>query len=118
MSTNINFNGQVYAVPALGDDGWGTAVSNYLIAIATGTFQRTGGSFTLSGEPDFGNAFGLKALYLKSKAANPSGTGALRLGNTEAVSWRNAANNADLAACEYPFRSNSSGKCCKCSDRS
>ncbi len=96
MSTNVTFNGSTYAVPALGDSGWGTVVSNYLIAISTGTLQKTGGTFTLTADADFGANYGLKSSYLKSRAANPSATGVVRLGNTELVSWRNAANSADL----------------------
>jgi hypothetical protein len=97
LATNITFNGQTYSVPAEGDSGWGPTLSNLFIAISTGALQKTGGTFTLTAETDFGAGFGLKSLYLKSRAANPSGTGIVRLGNTEAVSWRNAANNADLA---------------------
>lgn len=97
MSTPIVFNGQSYTIPAVGDASWGTNVSDYLIAIATGALQKTGGAFTLSAEVDFGGSFGLKALYLKSKTANVAAAGMLRLANTDAIAWRNGANGADLA---------------------
>lgn len=97
MSTVVTFNGSTYVIPATGDTGWGNNVSSYLIAIAAGSLQKTGGSFTLSAETDFGGAFGLKALYYKSRSSNISTTGVVRLNNnSDAISWRNAANSADL----------------------
>lgn len=97
MSTNVTLNGVTYAIPAEGDSGWGTVLSNYFIAIASGVLQKSGGTFTLTAETDFGATYGLKTAYLKSQAANPSGVGIVRLGNTEAVGWRNAANNGNLS---------------------
>ena len=97
MSTNVTLNGVTYAIPAEGDSGWGTVLSNYFIAISNSVLQKTGGTFTLTGEVDFGATYGLKSAYLKSQATNPSGVGVIRLGNTETVSWRNAANSANLS---------------------
>jgi hypothetical protein len=37
----------------------------------------------------------INALFVESNAANPGAGGAIRLGNLEAVSWRNAANTND-----------------------
>lgn len=96
MASTITFNGVTYSIPAVGDDSWGTDLSNYFIAIASGALQKTGGNFTLTSEVDFGASHGAKLAYLKSQAANPSGTGIVRLGNAEAIKWRNAANNADI----------------------
>ena len=96
MGTNVTLNGSTYTIPASGESNWGTNVSNYLIAIASSCLQKTGGSFTLTGEIDFGATYGLKSAYFKSRATNPSSTGVVRLGNNEGISWRNAANNADL----------------------
>lgn len=97
MSTNIVFNGVTYAIPAEGDSGWGTVLSNYFIALASGTLSKSGGSFALLSEVDFGATYGLKSSYYKSQATNPSGTGIVRLGNNEAIGWRNAANTSDLS---------------------
>lgn len=97
MATTITFNGASYSIPSLGDSGWGDNVSNYLIAIATGSLQKTGGAFTLTSEIDFGATYGIKAPYFTSKATNPSATGAVRLGNTQSIGWRNAGNSADLS---------------------
>lgn len=97
MSTNIVWNGTTYPVPTQGDPApWGTSLIAYLSALPAGALQKTGGSFTLTADVDFGASFGLKSLAYKSRAANPSTTGIVRLGNTESVGWRNAANNADL----------------------
>lgn len=97
MSTVVTFNSASYVIPATGDTGWGNNVSSYLIAIAAGALQKSGGSFTLSAETDFGGAYGLKSLYYKSRSSNISSTGILRLANnSDAVSWRNFLNNGDL----------------------
>jgi hypothetical protein len=59
--------------------------------------QKAGGTFTLTAEVDFGATYGLKTAYYKSRATNPSGAGIIRLGNTELVAWRNAANSGNLS---------------------
>lgn len=94
MSTTVTLNGVSYSIPAVGEGSWGTNVSNYLVALSTGTLSKTGGSFTLTGDIDFGASFGLKSIYYKSKAT-VSTTGILRLGNAESIGWRDAANSAD-----------------------
>lgn len=96
MSTSVTFNGVSYTVPAIADASWGTNVSNYLIAIATGCLQKTGGTFTLTAEANFGATYGLKVAYLKTQTANIAAAGFLRLAKTDTVSWRNNANGADL----------------------
>lgn len=96
MSTNVVLNNVTYAIPALGDSNWGDNVSNYLIAIASSCLQKSAGTFTLTAELDFGATYGIKSPYFKSRAANPSSTGIVRLGNTEVIAWRNAGNSADL----------------------
>lgn len=95
--TSVTFNGTSYTIPAVGDASWGLNVSNYLIALSTGTLQKTGGLFTLTNEANFGATFGLNSVYFKSRTTNPSAAGVLRLGKTDNVSWRNNANGADLA---------------------
>lgn len=96
MSSTITFNGVSYSVPATGDENWSDSLTLYLIAIASGALQKTGGTFTLTAETDFGATYGLKSAYFKSRATNPSSTGIVRLGNNEGIGFRNAANNADL----------------------
>lgn len=91
-------NGVSYSIPATGDQNWSGSggVDGYLIALATGVFTKAGGAFTLTNEADFGGSFGLKAIYLKSRTSNSASSGQIRLGNTDSVTWRNAANSADL----------------------
>lgn len=97
MASNVTFNGVTYSIPADGDTGWGPDLTAYFISIASNAFQKTGGTFTLTAEANFGATYGLKSAYIKSQAANPSSSGVIRLGSTQSVSWRNNANNADLA---------------------
>jgi hypothetical protein len=96
MATIVSFNGSSYSIPANGDSNWGANVSSYLIALASGTLQRSGGTFTLTAELNFGTSFGLKSLYYKSTAVNPSSAGVFKLGNNESIGWRNAGNTADF----------------------
>ena len=102
--TSVSFNGTSYAVPATGEEDWGgsTKVDGLLIALATDSFQRSGGNFTLTADVDFGASAGLKAAYYKSRATVAT-TGILRLGNAETVAWMNAAGSAN-----YTLQVNSS----------
>jgi len=95
MGTPISLNSVSYNIPALGEDNWGTDVANYLIALSTGVLAKSGGTFTLTGDADFGTGFGLKSIYYKSRGT-VSSAGVVRLANAESVGWRNAANGADL----------------------
>lgn len=97
MSTTLTVNGTGYSFPNTGDENWGDNVTNWASAVTSGMLQKAGGTFILTAEVDFGANFGLKTAYVKSRATNPSSAGILRLGNTEAVAWRNAANSADLS---------------------
>ena len=56
----------------------------------------SGGTFPLTADLSFGTNFGIFAKYFTSVSANPAGVGVVRLANTDAVEWRNAANNANL----------------------
>lgn len=103
MATNVTYNGTVYRVPAYQDTGYAQGsgnLSSYLIALATGSLTLSGGSFPLTADADFGANFGLKSIYYKSRAANPSSAGIIRMGNTETFGWRDNANaNNILIAC-------------------
>lgn len=96
MATTVVFNGSNYSVPAIADTNWGDNVSNYLIAIASGALQKTGGTFTLTAEVNFGATYGIKTAYLKSQGTNLSSSGILRLANAETIGWRNNANDGNL----------------------
>lgn len=98
MSLIVTLNGQNFIIPQTNEVGWGSNLDDYFVAIPAGVLQKTGGLFTLSAETDFGSAFGLKSLYYKSRTSNIAATGILRLANnSDAISFRNAANSADLA---------------------
>lgn len=97
VSQTVVFNGANHTVYEEGDSNWGENTTLYLIAIASGCLQKTGGTFTLTADVDFGANYGLKSTYYKSRHANPASTGQVRLGNTESISWRNAANSANLS---------------------
>lgn len=96
MATNVSWNGTSYAVPATGEDNWGgsTKVDGLLIALATHGFNKTGGTFTLSADADFGVSAGLKSIYYKSRGT-VSTAGILRMATTEAIGWRNAADSGN-----------------------
>ena len=96
MSTVITFNGASYTIPSVADASWGANVSAYLIAIASGTLQRSGGSFTLTSDIDFGSNYGLKAAYFLTKTATPADAGVLRLANGDLIEWRNATNDGNI----------------------
>lgn len=99
MSTPITFNNVAYSVPAYNDTGYAQGAGNlsaYLIAIATGTLQPSGGTFALTADVNFGTNFGLVALYYKSTTANIATAGSIRLARTDVIDWRNQANSANL----------------------
>lgn len=97
MSIPLIVNGVTYVYPTSGDSDWGDQASLWANAITNTVFPKAGGLFTLSGEVNFGTSFGFKTLYISSETANSSSTGVVRLANTDTVSFRNAANTADLA---------------------
>jgi hypothetical protein len=93
---NLTVNGISYSYPQTGDSNWGTGATGWAQAITAGTLQLAGGSFPLTSQVDFGTNFGLKALSLLTESANPSGTGYLKLSNSDSIGWRNSGNTADL----------------------
>jgi hypothetical protein len=98
MTTPLVVNGVTYNYPQDGEEsGWGPAATAWAQAVTQYMLQKTGGSFSLSAEVNFGGVAGLKTLYYKSQAATPAASGVVRLGNDEAVAWRNAAGSADLS---------------------
>lgn len=107
MATPITFNGSSYSVPAYGDSGWAQGAGNlssYLIAIASGTLQTTGGTFTLSAPVNFGATYGLFAAYLTTETAAPATVGVVRLALTDTICW--GAGNLALAVSASRLRFN------------
>lgn len=96
--TQVTWNGSSYTVPSVGEENWfgSDKVDGLLISLANNGFQKTGGTFTLSSEVDFGASAGLTGLYFGTRSANDSTSGIFRLSNNEYIGWRNAANGANL----------------------
>jgi len=97
MAVPLLINGITYQYPELDDEGWGNAATNWAVAITQGTLQKSGGLFSLISGVDFGPSFGLKSIYFQSRSSNIALTGVFRLSNTDAITFRNASNTADLA---------------------
>ena len=77
MPIPITFNGQSYNIPTVGDSQWGDTVTNYLVAISQGTPQKSGGSFPILADVNFGNSYGLVSKYYKSTSNNIAISGTL-----------------------------------------
>ncbi len=97
MSVPITFNGVSYDIPEFRDTNYANELTQFFVAIPNGSLQPTGGLFTLLAEVDLGASYGLKSLYVKSRATHPAAAGIFRLGTAESVSWRTALNDGDVA---------------------
>jgi hypothetical protein len=95
-AVTVTVNGSNHTIPQTNERGWGTNVTSWIQAISQYALYPNSGTFTLGAELDFGGSFGIKALTYKSRTANVSGAGILRLANTDAIGWRNAGNSANL----------------------
>jgi len=98
MSVPLIINGITYNYPVQFDKNWGPTLTAWSTAVTNGMLQKSGGSFPLTAEIDFGSSFGMKVLSIKSEESNIAVTGILRLANASTgIVWRNALNSADLA---------------------
>lgn len=95
MATTVSYNGTNYTVPQSGDSGWGTTLTTYLVALASGSLTKAGGLMTLTAELDLGATYGIKSAYFSARGT-PATAGAYRLENNTSISWRNAANDGNL----------------------
>ena len=95
MSVSVTLNNTVYTIPQGSETGWDVQVTTWIQAASSSTLQKSGGTFVLTADVDFGANFGLKALYFNSRSSNPGSTGVYRLANNESVVWRNAGNSGD-----------------------
>lgn len=84
-----------YIIPTPGEEDWGQNVTDFLVAIPDGCLQKTGGTFTLTDDVDFGTVHGLKAAYFAGRSATIADAGTVRLSNTETIRWRNFANGGN-----------------------
>jgi hypothetical protein len=96
MAVALTINGVIFQYPEDNDDNWGSAATGWAQAVTAGMLQKTGGSFTLTSEVDFGALFGVSSLYVKSRTANGAAAGQIRLARADTVNFRNEANSADL----------------------
>lgn len=96
MSVELIINGTSYFYPETGDQDWGPEATDWAVAVTSGMLQKAGGLFQLLAETDFGSAYGIKSLYFKSRDASPASAGALRLGLSDVIAWRNNADDGDL----------------------
>lgn len=93
----MTINGVVFDYPEPGDEDWGPEATDWAAAVTNGMLQKAGGLFQLLAEVDFGTAFGLKSLYVKSRTALPADAGQIRLAKTDVINWRNNADGGNLS---------------------
>jgi hypothetical protein len=96
MSVSVTVNNSNFTIPTTNDRGWGSQVTSWIQTVSSSTLQKSGGTFTLTADIDFGASFGLKAAYYKSRTSNPSSAGVFRLASTESIGWRNNANSGNV----------------------
>ena len=97
MSVSVTVNNVNYTIPTENETGWADQVTSWIQAVSNSTLQKSGGTFTLTADVNFGASYGLKAAYFSSRSSNPATTGQFRLANADTgVVWRNAANSANL----------------------
>lgn len=95
MATTYTINGVALSFPTTADENWGANVTAWAGAVSTGLLQKAGGLFTLTADVDFGANFGLKSLHFSSRTASAAAGGILRLARTDAIRWRNVADDND-----------------------
>lgn len=88
-------SGASYIIPDVGDNDWGQNVTNFLVAIPNGTVP-TAGTFTLTGDLNWGATFGLISKYFTTESNGAATAGVVRLAHNDIVAWRNAAGTGNL----------------------
>jgi hypothetical protein len=95
MATNVSYNGVTYSVPQNANSGWGTSLTAYLVALASGSLTKAGGLVALTADLDLGANYGIKSIFFSDRGTAAS-AGVVRLSNNTSVAWRNAANDGNL----------------------
>lgn len=95
MSFTVSFNNTTYTLPSVGNRLYAANINTFLTAVANNALAKSGGTFTLTADANFGATYGIVAKYFKSQSSNISSTGVLRFANNEGVGWRDAANSSD-----------------------
>lgn len=95
--TSVSWMGTTYTIPSTGETDWSgpTKVDGFLTSVASNALSKAGGNFTLTADVNFGASFGLLAPYFSART-NAATTGFIRMDNGGSISWRNAANSANL----------------------
>jgi hypothetical protein len=96
MSVSVTLNGLTYSLPSTDETSWGTNVTGFMQSLATGTLQKSGGTFALTADANFGGTYGLVSSYFTSRTASAATSGAFRLARADGVLWRNQADGANL----------------------
>lgn len=96
MAVSVTINGTSFDFPETGDEEWGAEVTSWAQSVSQHLLQKTGGTFTLSADVDFGGTNGLAALFWATRSSDPAEAGVFRLANGEAVAWRNNADDGNL----------------------
>jgi hypothetical protein len=96
MTIPLNVNGVTYNYPETGNTLWGKAATDWAQAITSNTLQKSGGSFIVSSDIDFGPTGGLKAAFFSGRSGLAATTGLFRAENNVFAAWRNAANTGNL----------------------
>lgn len=97
MAVSLVVNGTSYSYPNTSNEGWGDSATNWATAVTSGMLQKSGGTFTLTADANFGGSFGLLAKYFTSVSSNAATSGVVRFANAEGIAWRNAANSGNIS---------------------
>jgi hypothetical protein len=96
MSVVLTIAGQTFDYPTTGDDGWGEEASNWALAVSTQLLQRTGGSFSLTNDVNFGASFATIQTYLKSRSSTIASAGFVRMAKGDSIQWRNNGDGGNI----------------------
>lgn len=96
MSVAVTVNNVNFTIPSTNDRGWGAQVTSWIQTVSSSTLQKSGGTFSLTADVDFGASYGLKSIYYKSRSADVASAGIFRLGNAELIASRNAAADGNV----------------------
>lgn len=96
MGVVLTIAGQTFNYPTTSDDGWGSEASDWAVAVSTELLQRSGGTFTLTNDVNFGANFATIQQYLKSRSSNIATAGFIRMAVGDSIQFRNNANNGNI----------------------
>lgn len=95
-TVSLTVAGNSYDYPETGDLNWGNDATEWAQAVSENALFKTGGTFVLTGEVNFGSTYGLVSEYYKSNTSDVASSGEIRLAKTDDINWRNNVNDADL----------------------